>query len=307
MLHPCLCFWCKIHALFVDCSCALHELIEGILRNKKEPSFAASLAISIARWVNARFKTSHPQLSVSGCFLHQKPYVTFKRGTGEVATCELGDLLVVCHDVIDGQDCYNASLFQLKKGAADQTVDKTQYELYAKWPEFRLAHNYEGLGRKSYDLQPKTWTPGAAYMFIDKCDYDDSSCYVVAVPKQGLKCGTVPFEIFMETFLLWQSGRAIANEKDKNQDKWSELIWDVVRLLEKCPLRCKGVKKDAGQKRIAGNALHFMRVDDDPGMPIEERNLQCGEGDRKVNEEGPYHGFAFVYIDFAPHTDRRHD
>ena len=74
----------------------------------QEPDYTAGLTIGLPRLLNTA-RLARYGLRFGGCFIHQSPYVTYKDGNTTV-TRELGDLLVLCRELKDGVELFNAVL-----------------------------------------------------------------------------------------------------------------------------------------------------------------------------------------------------
>ena len=175
-----------------------------------------------------------------GCFIHQKPKVHFNSAVkGGAASCEGGDLLVLLKQTIDGIERYNATLFQLKMHGNNTNVhhihglgELVQKELYTDWPQFSIINHGQHL---SYDVQPKTITPGAQYMIVKQPKsskpsiphYSDTYFY------HSIPCNNIRLDrnyilgSFLSKFLNWQTGRPISARSAITED-WSRFIWELI-------------------------------------------------------------------------------
>lgn len=149
----------------------------------QEPDYNAAIAVELPPLVNAC--GAIPGVKFGGCFIHQSPKATFAGKYANPSTCEVGDLLVLCHDVVDGGDRYNAALIQWKIiSSGEENIGGSalkQIDLYEHWPVFTL--NSCGC---QFDIRPKTVTPGAQYGLI----HSGTQSLFLYYPRDNVKgCG----------------------------------------------------------------------------------------------------------------------
>ena len=78
----------------------------------REPDYVAALTTEFPK----RIAGLIPGVRYGGCFIHQRPLITFTSTIdGNQHRCELGDLLIICRKTVDGKERYNAALLQFKK------------------------------------------------------------------------------------------------------------------------------------------------------------------------------------------------
>ena len=190
----------------------------------EEPDYNAAMAIELPPLVNA--SGVFPGVKFGGCFIHQSPKATFAGKYANPSTCEVGDLLVICHDVVDGDDRYNAALIQWKKlHSGVENISGTalkQLDLYEHWPVFTLT-----CCKCLFDIQPKTVTPGAQYGLIQPMPQASLYC---TIPSMTLKVADSPsFARFLINLMKWQTGRPfVLDENQGVQDSWSDLIMHLL-------------------------------------------------------------------------------
>lgn len=200
-----------------------------LLRHKRmqEPDYTAAIVTEFPDLV--RKYSRYVNWNVGACFAHQRPYVTYTNQAGSNVTCELADLLLVCHKNEDGQDRYNAALMQLKMGhwlndyhQINDVKELVQLELYEWWPKFVFKYR----PMVAYDIMPKSVTPGAQYLFVNR---HEEPLFTHAVPSQ-IMFNDADYSLgrFLVAFTQWQTGRPISPEKDQNQDDWSKAIWALI-------------------------------------------------------------------------------
>lgn len=200
------------------------QLLPG--KSMQEPDYTAAITTEFPNLMRRYFRLGNWKIGAS--FAHQRPYVTFTSFIGSTVTCELGDLLLVCHTKVDGQDRYNASLMQLKRDDGTFTVHEitspkelVQLELYVNWPKFHFKYN----PTMDYDIMPKAPTSGAQYLFINDCE----PTFTHAIPSISMENNDeFSLGMFLVAFTQWQVGRPISPEKDPQQDDWSKAIWTLI-------------------------------------------------------------------------------
>lgn len=186
----------------------------------QEPDYNAAMAIELPPLVNA--SGVFEGVKFGGCFIHQSPMARFTGKNGNTSMCEVGDLLVVCHDVVDGDDRYNAALIQwkiLNMGVENITGSALkQLDLYEHWPVFTL-----NCCNCQFDVQPKTVTPGAQYGLILTNPFVSMYC---TIPSLKLEVANSPsFARFLINMMKWQTGRPFVLDVEQGaQDSWSDLI-----------------------------------------------------------------------------------
>lgn len=233
-----------------------------------EPAYTASIvtkfpALMDGSWGRAMF---------GGCFIHQSPIATMSNGTDR---CEVGDLLVLCKKQEGTSFRYNAALFQLKRAVEFRGVkpdNQIQLNLYTYWPEFSLGRRYIASSTDSnhFNIQPKSVTPGAQYMFINENPYQywNFNGYLVpfgypvvythSIP-EGVMANTpeLSFGMFLWNFIQWQDGRPISESAATANDDWSKLIWALIVRSQARVFNHKGINaKNA--TRAQGNFFEFM-------------------------------------------------
>lgn len=267
-----------------------HMLRDSVLRieNKnpgnslQEPDYTAAIVTEFVPM--AQHSHVFGSAKVGGAFIHQRPKVSFDIN-GHPKTCELGDLLVLCRRKVDGEERYNAALMQLKMAHSNNSLaissrgESVQLYLYTKWPVFRCANGI------NYDIQPKTVTLGAQYVFVNEDDYP---VFTHNIPQEEMpNCDYYSLGRFLSDFVDWQNGRPISDATNKNADDWSKLIWDVIEYNANAYFRRRNVGLEKGQRNALGflSAISNDRADNPP-VEIE------------INEEESI-GCSILYIDYA--------
>ena len=251
----------------------------------QEPDYNVAMAVELPPLINA--SGIFPGVKTGGCFIHQSPKVTFTGKNGKLSSCELGDLLVICHAIVDGDDRYNAALVQWK--IINSGVEKIsgnalkQLDLYEHWPRFTLS----SCGCQ-FDIYPKTVTPGAQYGLIQPVV---SPLLFCTIPAITLRSADAPsFARFIINMMKWQTGRPyVPDEVHCQNDAWSRLILHllITSLLKRFNRR--NVRYEDWPR--ASKDLLQMLVKDEVG----DGGMKDTVEDKK-SEDG---GISILYIDMA--------
>lgn len=191
----------------------------------QEPDYVAALTTVFPQKVSALI----PGVRYGGCFIHQKPKISFTSSIdGLRHSCELGDLLVVCRKTVDGKERYNAALLQFKRDGVKslqitRPSELIQLEVYTSWPIFSVA-NVPG----DFDVQPKTVNLGAQYSLIYETAGQYRSMYV-HIPQTSIPFSSdLTLGRFINDLVEWQEGRTINEEEKMDDEEWSRLIWTLI-------------------------------------------------------------------------------
>ncbi len=214
----------RITAINQAIQMAIKQIQRLAKRPLQEPDYNTALALLLPTLLNKSgyFKN----VRFGGCFIHQSPIATFNDSSNVQCSCELGDLLAICHKVVDGDDLYNAALVQWKiiKKAVEVLTGKplNQLSLYKHWPLFSLSSK-----GGTYDIYPKTVTPGAQYGLIQS--YPDFGVFTT-IPSTCLKVqGASSYARFLINLMSWQTGRPFEHDSSKANDDWSKLINHLIQ------------------------------------------------------------------------------
>lgn len=194
-------------------------------RELQEPDYNAAIAIWMPPMINS--SKTFPNVIFGGCFIHQSPKATFVGKDSTISTCEVGDLLAICHEVVDGDDRYNAALIQwklLKAGIEKITGSALkQLDLYEHWPVFTL-NTCPG----QFDILPKTVSPGAQYGLILNSSSLSLAC---RIPSEVLRMeDSTSLARFIINFMKWQTGRPVELDAAQgNADEWSRLVEHLIK------------------------------------------------------------------------------
>lgn len=248
----------------------------------QEPDYTAAIVTEFVPM--APHSRVFGKAKAGGTFIHQRPKVTFDM-KGHSETCELGDLLVLCRRMVDGEERYNAALMQLKMAHSNNNLaisssgELVQLYLYTKWPVFRCANGV------NYDIQPKMVTLGAQYIFVNEDDYP---LFTHHIPQERmLNRDYYSFGRFLSDFVDWQNGRPILDAANKDADEWSKLIWDVIEHNANAYFRRRNVGIEHGSR----NVLSFLSAisNDRTDNPIVRLEVNGEEGI----------GCSMLFIDYA--------
>lgn len=251
----------------------------------QEPDYNVAMAVELPPLINA--SGIFPGVKIGGCFTHQSPKVTFAGKYSNPSTCELGDLLVICHAIVDGDDRYNAALVQWK--IINSGVEKIsgnalkQLDLYEHWPRFTLS----SCGCQ-FDIYPKTVTPGAQYGLIQPVV---SPLLFCTIPAITLRSADAPsFARFIINMMKWQTGRPyVPDEVHCQNDAWSRLILHLLITSLTKRFNRRNVRYEDWPR--ASKDLLQMLVKDD----VEHR----WKDETVVDKESEDGGISILYIDMA--------
>lgn len=247
----------KITIINIAIQTAINIVAHRAVKPLQEPDYNAAMTAQLPPLINA--SGAFPNVKFGGCFIHQSPKATFHGKYQDPATCEVGDLLAICHDVVDGDDRYNAALIQWK--ILHQGVEKitgkalNQLDLYEHWPQFTL--NSCGC---QFNIMPKTVTPGAQYGLIIPGSTASLFC---SIPSQELRAENSPsFARFIINLMKWQTGRPFEfNTINNSADEWSELIEHLIRMSLTKKFRRSNVKM-TNEPRTSKDFLKMLINDD---------------------------------------------
>lgn len=233
-------------------------------RNFQEPDYTAGLVIGLPKLLNTDKRATCCGLRFGGCFIHQKPYVTYM-DIGKPVTRELGDLLVLCRERHEKVERFNAALLQLKMANNGcKQVEPGQLKIYTEWPSFSIGRKYVLKGQ--YDIYPKAVTQGAMYAFVHIPNNASPLRFTVASPdgmvvRNGIdRSYGMQLQEFLADFVIWQSGRAISRSQEHRHDPWSHLIWDIVEQLQDVKFKRKRIGNNGKGRfdRRQGDFFDFL-------------------------------------------------
>ena len=201
-----------------------------------EPDYVAALTTEFPK----RIVGIIPDVKFGGCFIHQKPKISFtSKIDGKQHSCELGDLLVICRKTVDGEVRYNAALLQFKRSKSkllkiSEQSELVQLEVYTSWPVFSI-RNVPG----QFDVQPKTVNLGSQYSLIYEPAGQYHSMYA-HIPQESMTFSSdLTLGRFINDLMDWQDGRTINEETKQNEEEWSKLIWTLIDVSKKAVINSK--------------------------------------------------------------------
>lgn len=303
---------------------AVNALKNDLRKGKKfdEPAYTAAIATKFPAMMNGAWGN----VKFGGCFIHKSPIVTLDNTSNPSVreSCEAGDLLVLCRDMVDGYIRINAALFQVKKmdGLYNRIKpdNEIQLKFYTEWPTFSFGRSYKS---PYYNIEPKTATPGAQYMFINEKKYYHHWYDYYPLSLQPLlfthsKSAAVmcsdpdlSFGNFLWEFINWQDGRPISESEQKANDEWSKFIWRLISFSKTKSFMHKNVRISKHIK-ATGDFFQFMT------LPMSETHADVMFTDwlnqhnmsndtetfnnkmlneEKFDDEGGDKGFAILFID----------
>ena len=252
-----------------------------------------------------------------GCFIHKSPQVSFKSNK-RGGRCEAGDLLVLCREKVGRIYRYNATLFQLKRvqGYAIKPTNHRellQYRLYTKWPEFSIGGKFDP--NNTFDIVPKTVTPGAQYMQINNPDrlshslrYENTCFFHPCIFTHTIPCpemysrADMTFGRFLWDFIHWQNGRPVDANKNTTKDEWSRFIWELINKTYKVMIRNinVGIQESDNVAKQQGDFFHLLTTKESMNyLPQSYLDgvARYNEGDKEIINEEDNGAISILFID----------
>lgn len=250
-------------------------------RAMQEPDYVAALILDFPK----RIAGIIPGVKYGGCFIHQKPKISFTSNIdGNQHSCELGDLLVICRKIVDGKERYNTALLQFKRANSKSLrisalSELAQLDVYTSWPIFTIKNV---LGQ--FDVQPKTVNLGAQYSLIYEYAGQYRSMYA-HIPQTSMDFSSdLTLGRFINDLMDWQDGRTINEESQKDDEEWSRLIWTLINISKTAIFNRRNIGQ-VNRPRTAGEFFDFM-CDADPIIIVPE-NI----------EENAQNAISLLFID----------
>lgn len=271
-------------------------------RSMQEPDYTAAITLCLPAKLEQLFG---PKVKVGGCFVHQKPIVHFEN---QKKGCELGDLLVLCRKVVDGEQRYNSALFQLKmaKSVVETPDNLIQLKLYTEWPKFTIGPKFDS--NKCYDIEPKAVTSGAQYMFVvnpyNHSFYHDA-LFTHSIPEKNMPVDvSYSFGSFLWDFIHWQKGLPFAVEDLAATNAWSKLMWDVIARTNDVIFHRRNISND-GIPRQNGDFFQFFTTkynSEQRGCYLDYLKTEKGGdvpngGDPVIFDEKEHGAISILFID----------
>ena len=267
-----------------------------------EPEITDALVTEFPTMVN---NIIAPILGVrmGGCYIHQKPKAHFINKNGIQTSREIGDLLVVCRQTIDGIETFNAAIFQMKMHDSDKsnhhitnTGEFEQLYLYQHWPVFDC---YRNKVKTTFDLYPKSPIQGAQYALASRVNSMFPLRIYHSMPASTMSLyADLTWGYFLQDFIINQRGCVITPRADKEKDEWSRLVWYLLDISWQSVYRLKRINR-RNQPRIGGdffNLCNLITHADDAFSDIEH----AGNGNNPFfgdNVEEEPEGLSLLLID----------
>lgn len=117
------------------------------------------------------------KLNIGGIFVHQTPKVRFCiNDEGGKATTEIGDLLLISHELLGSNTTHRAILLQAKKVNGDigftRPDNNNQWKLYNAWPEFEYSRSGQALNGEKRRINFNNIYTGTRYLLLSDCLHD---------------------------------------------------------------------------------------------------------------------------------------
>ena len=227
-----------------------------------EPEITSAIVTELPSLLN---RMIWPQTGIrfGGCFIHKKPKAHFKTKSGKDVSREVGDILVVCRQQIDGIETFNAALLQMKmhRGGGDHHTikdedEKEQLELYQNWPDFYCRRNKKDT---SFNIYPKTPHPGAQYGIIEKKRGSDIVVFHATSSDNLYLQPEHSFGGLVYDFVMMQNGRAFTQRNQKEKDEWSRLIWYLLDISWLGVYKLKSLRL-TDQQMISGDFFNLYQL-----------------------------------------------
>lgn len=262
---------------------SINTIATAVKKPLHEPEYNAAFVLELPRRLNSSgvFKN----VRFSGCFIHQSPIASF---TGKFATpagCEVGDLLVITRTVVDKDERFNAALIQWKVSTSIPCIlsspgELKQLDLYEHWPVFSLSSK-----GGTFDIYPKTVTPGAQYGLIRPGAQTVINCMI---PSSCLDLmDSVSFARFIINMMKWHTGRPFVYNSTDSSDSWSSLINKLISASLSKKFKSKRISKGVHKKK-------FPRADPDFFSFLSEQETI------EIENNTDNDAISILYIDMAP-------
>ena len=203
------------------------------VKDLQEPEITAAMVAELPDLLN-RMVWPYSGISFGGCFIHKKPKAHYNTTSGKKVCREVGDMLVVCRQKIDGVESFNATLLQMKMHKSSSDLHKItdpseleQLELYQNWPNFYCRRKKKDT---YFDIYPKAPHPGAQYGLIRNVYGSDIEVYHSTSSKEMNLISDQSFGHFISNFVSLQNGRTITKRAQQSKDEWSRLIWYLLDI-----------------------------------------------------------------------------
>ena len=244
----------RITALNKAIQGSINTIAASVKKPLREPEYNAAFVLELPQRINSigLFKN----VRFGGCFIHQSPIASFTGKNGSPARCEIGDLLVITRTTIDGDDRFNAALIQWKVATSFPCVlaspgELNQLDLYEHWPVFSLSSK-----GGTFDIYPKTVTPGAQYGLIRPGAQTVINCMI---PSSCLDLmDSVSFARFIINMMKWHTGRPFDIDSANSSDAWSCFINKLISASLSKVFTLKRISKSGHKGKFPRANLDFL-------------------------------------------------
>lgn len=213
----------------------------------------------LERRLNRVLSRAHVQVTVTGVFCHQRPYVIFSGVGGCTGHCELGDLLIVVTygESIGRQGLGNAALIQAKLTTESLQQQTPQRDLYEKGLSFEYKSNSYGGGRRVLPAQSSSarwyWILTNERRFIPS----HWGASEVLDPRQGQFDLDMSFGEFALSLLCGRVGRGFLRPAAANCG-WDRIIFDLLQVTATKAIGSKGIYSAHANKLRGESAIKVI-------------------------------------------------
>lgn len=235
-------------------------------------------------------------LRFGGCFIHQSPRISYQNDSGELKSCELGDLLIICHD--SREDRLNAALLQLKMDetyAPTIVPEEKQLYVYMNWPEIIWKKK-----QKSYCIIPKTVSQGALYGVVHPLNNNGrvvGAKVKVASASREIPTNGQSFEDYLYDVIDFRAGRTfVEHSKVTGCDGWSMLISDLCDHMETAVYNRANIRQVNSDRGVGGLFAFLRQRDVEELQSIAKSELNNHSS--SISEEDDEHGhLGVLYVE----------
>ena len=237
-------------------------------------------------------------MNIGGIFVHQTPKVRFCiNDEGGKATTEIGDLLLISHEISENNTTHRALLLQAKKAKKRRDFiepdNDDQWKLYNAWPEFEYSGSGQALNGKKRHINFNDIYTGTRYLLLSGSPYSyypellcsrlgryphfSHGLSFLADPTRPKLTSYNLFCMFLYDFILGRRGKECKIVKDYNSknsyglNDWDKVINDLVHETANKLNRQMGEASSFSGKRPRGEGNY--------GLNLLAQNFLCGDFD----------------------------
>lgn len=263
-----------------------------------EPQLVANLTHQIPLQLNQHNNNNNStiKLNIGGIFVHQTPKVRFCiNDEGGKATTEIGDLLLISHEILGNNTTHRALLLQAKKVNKRRDFIKpdnyNQWKLYNAWPEFEYSRSGQALNGKKRHINfndiytgtrylllsdyPRSYYPRQLYLRLARYPHLSYGLSLLADPTRPELTHHDLLCMVLYDFILGRLGKEFKIVKDydpKNSDglnDWDKVINDLIHETANKLNRQMGKASSFSGKSSRGEGNY--------GLNLLAQNFICGE------------------------------